>query len=525
MDSKDRLDKAQSRWREWMNSEEYKQRLSERLRVLDATENSSEAKQLAFGICSRDPIKFIELFGWVFDPRPEYYPNHLPLILFDYQKDTILWLINKIKNGEDGLLEKSRDMGATWLFIWVFIWYWRFAESFSGLLGSYKQDLVDNRTLDSHFGKIDYCIQQLPKWLLPSRFSLDKHRQSMKLVNPENGNLITGDTMNPDFARGSRKTAVFLDEGASWEYFTEAWASSGDTTPCRLTASTPKGHNAFALLRDSGIDVKTLHWKLHPLKDQEWYDYEKSRRSDEEVAQELDISYNKSQEGRVYPEFDNCEWGTFKYDPFKPLYESWDFGKTDDTAMLWFQQQDDGRIALIDSYSNRGKTIDFYIPFVTGVAPSQSIGYTKKDYAIIESHKNWHNAVHFGDPAVRFGNQVTDKTVLSVLQDNGIRINFLEDSKDFSSRRNSTKVFLRNMVLDTNENNKLFAIAIENASYPKMRTGGGEEIRSIAPKHDWTSHFRSSLEYMAVNYLNRRHSRQVKDKFSKQNNEKRTIAY
>jgi len=884
MDSTQRLTKARDRWIEWTHSPEYVQALSERLRVIDATENSSEAKQLAFGICAKDPIKFIELFGWVYDPRPEYYPNHIPLILFDYQKDTILWLVNKIKNGEDGLLEKSRDMGATWLFIWVFIWFWRFSDSFSGLLGSYKQDLVDNRcysddtevltksgwklfknvdiendffatrniitkefewqkatdkveydydgefynlksrtvdlmvspnhrvlyskywgkyeyitkakdlygykgisipatsiwkgvdfeqfilypkksemrdygrgrlyntkpsggikmsgddfcafmgmyiaegciscrnkkydskmtrihiaqiekskgfkqyqellmrifgkeptidfrngqrvgwiirnkmlyeylkqfgyshekfvpqfiknaskrqleiflhyymlgdgywgdalptmttvskkladdlqeiiqkignsssisiekprdsiclgrkikkenvrdsyvlrirtskqqniriektqyngkiycvtvpneilyvrrngkpiwcgnTLDSHFGKIDYCLQQLPKWLLPARFNADKHRQSMKLVNPESGNLITGDTMNPDFARGSRKTAVFLDEGASWEYFREAWESSGDTTPCRLTASTPKGHNAFALLRDEGIDVKTLHWKLHPLKDQDWYDYEKSRRSDEEVAQELDISYNKSQEGRVYPEFDNCEWGTFLYDPFKSLYVSWDFGGTDSTAIIWFQPQDDGRIAVIDSYSNNGKFIDFYVPFITGVSPSQSIGYTKNDYKIIESHKNWHNAIHFGDPAGRFKNQVVDKTVLSVLAENGIHVNFLEDAKDFSSRRNSTKIFLRNMVIHTNDNNKQFAIAIENASYPKMRTGGGEEVKSVAPKHDWTSHFRSSLEYMAVNYLRRKQSRQVKDKFNKTQNGKRTTNY
>lgn len=521
-----RVEKALSRLNEWMESEQYMDKLNQRVSVLSACENSMEARAYAYDLAKNDPIFFIETFGWVFDPRPEYKPNFLPFIMFDFQKDALLWIVNHIKEGEDGLTEKSRDMGVTWLYIWAFVWFWNFSDSFSGLLGSYKEALVDDRTLDSHFGKIDYIINNLPQWILPPRFNKKEHRRGMKIINPYSGNLITGDTMNPDFARGSRKTAVFLDEGASWEYFRDAWESAGDTTPCRLTCSTPKGRNSFAILRDSGIDVLTLHWKLHPLKDQEWYEYEKSRRTDEEVAQELDISYNKSVEGRVYPEWDNVEWGHFPYNPEKPLYVSWDFGKTDHTAIIWYQPLENHRVAIVDAYESNGKLIDWYVPFITGEAPSDTKNYTKRDLRVIESHRNWKPAIHYGDPAGRFTNQVVNKSVIDVLQDYNIKVYFKEEAKDFQTRKTKTKLLLKNLCVNDNENTRELSVAMENASYPKVRSGGTEEVRSIKPIHNWTSHFRSSLEYFAVNYDGRSGSRQVRDRVSNRSHSlKRITSY
>ncbi len=519
-----RLQREKEKFNAWVNSEEYQEKLTQRLKINDACNRSKEAQILTYGLCKDDPIFFIENFGWTFDPRPEHEPYHLPFILFPYQKDVIEWIIKKIKNGEDGLIEKSRDMGVTWLVIWTFIWFWRFSDTFSGLIGSYKEALVDNRTKDSIFGMIDYGLDNMPKWLLPHRFKPKDHRQRMKLVNSENFNLIAGDTMNPDFARGSRKTAVFLDEGASWEYFRDAWESSGDTTPCRLTVSTPKGRNAFAILRESGIDVLTIHWKKHPFKDDKWYEFEKERRTDEEVAQELDISYHRSQEGRVYPEWDNVVYGNYEYDDGLPLYIGWDFGQTDDTAIIWFQTEG-GKIRIIDCYSNRGKTIDFYVPFITGNIPSMDYRYSKKDFKIIEEHNNWKNAVHYGDPAGRFVNQVTNTSVLDVLKQNGIYVNFREEAKDFQTRKTATKLLLKNMVINDNERTKELGAAIENANYPSVKSGGMENIRSIKPVHNWTSHYRSALEYFCVNF-NRLsdNKRQIRDKFPQREGVK-TIGY
>ncbi|WP_404905065.1 hypothetical protein, partial [Propionibacterium freudenreichii] len=66
------------------------------------------------------------------------------------------------------------------------------------------------------FGKIDYAMANLPGWLMPVGYNDKKHRTKMKLMNPHNGNIITGDTMNPNFGRGSRKTYIAFDELAFW---------------------------------------------------------------------------------------------------------------------------------------------------------------------------------------------------------------------------------------------------------------------------------------------------------------------
>ena len=513
------MDKAESQklefarrtqqFKDYLRSENYQKELLNRLKITDACNDSAEARALIWNQCARpdNPVEgcifFIENFGFTYDSRKEHHPNHLPFFLFDFQKDTVRWLIDHIDNGTDGLLEKSRDMGMTWLiFVWVPIWYWLFRDGVNLLMGSYKQELVDSRTDDSIFGRIDYSINSLPNWILPRRFNKDKHRTQMKLINPENSNLISGDTMNPDFGRGSRKTAVLFDELGSWDYAMDAWDACADTSPCRIANSTPKGYNFYAMLREeSGIDVMSLHWKLHPMKDQQWYDFECTRRSPETIAQELDISYSKSQEGRCYPEWNdqNVEKGMFEYDHTLPLYVGWDFGYTDDTAIVWAQ-------IYRDELSRKlfVKSEDIY-------------SYNKEELEMIGEHKHWSKGTHFGDPAGRFVNAVTEDTVLDILKKNGIIVNFRDQWKEWNKRKNAAKVrILDGIKLNKNERTKYFNICMLNASYPKVKSQGLEEVRSLKPKHDYTSHYRSAFEYLSLGLeMTEQHQPKVFDKFPK----------
>lgn len=494
-------------FKDYQKTPDYQEKLIQRLQINDACLGKAEARAITWNLCARPEnpaegcIFFIENFGWTFDPRPQANPNHLPFMLFDYQKEAIKWLIDAIDNGHDGLIEKSRDMGATELiFVWIPLWYWLFRDGINMLLGSYKEALVDNRTKDSLFGRIDYGVESLPKWILPRGFIPNKHRTQMRLTNPANGNLLSGDTMNPDFGRGSRKTAVLFDELGSWDYAKDAWESCGDVTACRIANSTPKGFNYYAKLRNSGIDVLTLHWRRHPLKDEPWYEFEKGRRTEEEVAQELDISYNKSQEGRVYHEWGEpyVEEGLFEYDEGLPLYVSWDFGQTDDTAIIWVQPSREG-LRIVDTYRNSGKTVDFYIPFVTGFTPSDGYQYTASDMRIIEEHRYWKKGTHFGDPAGRFTNNITNTSVVQVLRQSGIIVNFRDEWKEFQKRKTASKLLIRDGILiNKNDRTDYFNMCMTQAAYPKVRSEGEQEVRSIKPKHDYTSHYRSSFEYLAL---------------------------
>ena len=515
----------------YQHSDDIVERRKTRLKINLACVKNLEARTMAWKLCERadNPaegcIFFIENFGWTFDPRPQADPHHLPFFLYEYQKDAIRWLIDHIDNGRDGLLEKSRDMGVSWVFfVFVPLWYWLFRDGINLLMGSYKQDLVDNHTKDSLFGMIDYAIDGLPKWLLPKGFSKDKHRHERRLVNPVNFNLIAGDTMNPDFGRGTRKTAVLFDELGSWDYARDAWESCTDVTACKIANSTPKGYNYYAKLRNSGMDVLTLHWKLHPLKDEQWYAFEKTRRTEEEVAQELDISYNKSQEGRVYPEWNenNVEFGEFNYDPTLPLYVGWDFGRDDDTAIIWAQPFRN-KLRIVDTYHKSGKLIDFFIPFVTGIIPSDNFTYTKQDLEKIEEHRYWKRGTHFGDPSGRFHNQVTNMTVLDVLGDAGIKVNFQDAWKEFPKRKTAAKTLIQAGIdLIKNKETDYFFMCMEQAAYPKVRVQGSPEVRSIKPNHDWTAHYRSAFEYLALGLSEFRGER-VKpiDKFKVLNNNDR----
>jgi len=517
--------------KEYQNSSDYRKKLEDRLKITDACNRSNESKVAAAAACKKDPMFWFNNFAWT--PNDKYEQYHFPFILYEFQEDFIHWFQGKIEGQEDGLVEKSREMGATWLAMSLFAWNWLFKENFNVLVGSYKEVLVDDRTKDSLFGMIEYQLRNIPKWMLPHKFSFKNNRTSMKLINPENQNVIKGDTMNPQFGRGSRRNLIFLDEGAYWEYFQDAWSACGDTTNCRLSVSTPHGYNSFAVLRDSGIDVKTLHWKLHPLKDEKWYAFEKNRRTEEEVARELDISYHHSVKGRVYPEWTYVEKGEFPYNPEMALYTSWDFGLSDDTAIIWWQKDHGtGDVNIIDVYWNNGKTIDFYIPFVTGEIPSDSYKYTKRDLEVIGEHKGWGRGTQFGDPAGRFRNQVVNQTVISVLRENGIHVNFNDSWKAFDQRIQASKMIMKGGRLKMNENKrtKYLDVCMINSQYAELKRGGQTIINSagLKPRHDQYSHLRSAFEYGALGLRDKAgNTHRVRDKFQPNSfsNARRTISY
>lgn len=491
---------------DYLFSSEYQNTLKERIKIQDAGDRSPEARRNIFYLCQQPEnpaegcIFFIENFGWTFNPKMSM--KHFPFILFECQKRAVRAVVEHIDKGRDLFVEKSREMGVSWLlFCYIALWYWLFREGANGLLGSYKEKLVDDRTIDSLFGKLDYALANLPHWMMPGNFVMKKHRTKLKLANPENGNVITGDTMNPNFGRGSRKTFIMFDELAFWDYAKDAWESAGDATNCRIANSTPNGYDYYAMLRDSGIDILTLHWREHPLKDAQWYAYECKRRTEEEIAQELDISYSKSKVGRVYQEWNdnNVVIGKFEYDENLPLYVSWDFGKTDDTAIIWAQPSREG-LRIIDTYRNTGKNIDFYIPFVTGmIYGDNAYEYKADELDIIAQRKNWKKPTHFGDPAGRFQNQITDDTILTILRKYSIIINFRDKWKEFKIRKHESKLLIMGRIfLNDNPRTRYFNLCMIQASYPIVKVNGVGEVRSESPKHDSTSHYRSSFEYLSI---------------------------
>ncbi len=295
----------------------------------------AEDKQFASAVntmCSGDPIYWVNVFAMTKDPRKT--PSDIPFICYDsYQTKFILDIIQAIKTGIDMLLEKSRDMGASWMVLYAFTWCWLYMDGADFRVGSRKEDYVDKLgDIDTLFEKIRFCLRYLPTWMLPEGFDWGKHSSYMRLINPVNNNSIIGESANENFATGGRRKAILLDEFAKWPVgvANACWTSTADVTKCRLVVSTPFGAgNKYAELAagtKETIKKVTLHWTLHPEKSQgayyldgsgnqiplddfkrafaawksgvkvrsPWYDKECLRRSDADVAQELDIDYLRS---------------------------------------------------------------------------------------------------------------------------------------------------------------------------------------------------------------------------------------
>lgn len=270
---------------------------------------SSDEQQKELERCRNDIVYWFDNYAWIVDPRNTIL-YAFPFTLFEFQRESVQWIDDLIYTlRSDGLIDKSRDMGVTWLIVCMFVYYWLFPKEgtqFHALITSYRADEVDQKNIPSTvFEKIRSQIRLLPSWMLPEGFDAKRDMTYMSVTNPANGSSITGTTANAETGRSGRFTVVFFDESASIEHDVASAAAASHSTKTRLFVSTPKGKlNHFAQLRFSGdIPCRSFHWTKHPYKDGRWYGGEKLRMAPEMVAQELDIDYDASQPGKVYPTF------------------------------------------------------------------------------------------------------------------------------------------------------------------------------------------------------------------------------
>jgi hypothetical protein len=243
---------------------------------------------------------------------------HWPFVPWPYQVQALRSMWQAVESGEDRLVEKSRDMGVSWMTLAVCAWYWLFTPEFTAKIMSRKEELVDrNDDPDCLFWKLDYLIARCPDWIRPT-VTRGTHRTHLHLSNPRNGSVIDGESTNTDVGRGGRRKVLLIDEAAHVDTLATIMRATADTTPCRLLVSTPNGMNEFGRLRDEYQQddrVITMHWSAHPEKAEgltwvegedgqtrptsPWYESECARRkSPRDIAQELDIDYLAS--GHMY---------------------------------------------------------------------------------------------------------------------------------------------------------------------------------------------------------------------------------
>ena len=231
---------------------------------------------------ARDPIGWIEAHVWIASKfagkRRKVAPARMRL--FPDQRRTIEAWIDLDLLAETGelvfrnvVIEKSRQIGETWLFAAVLAWTIIY-HSVQGLVMHYRAAEVADRgfSIKSLFGKIRYIVRRLPDDL-PGYgrirfypFSLDP----AKVVNEQNGSTLYGECQRDDPGRGGTFDLELVDEAAFVRHGEAVWAALDEACEeGKALLSTVNGSDNFhARIADDepeGWVYLRLHWSTHPV--------------------------------------------------------------------------------------------------------------------------------------------------------------------------------------------------------------------------------------------------------------------
>jgi hypothetical protein len=244
------------------------------------------------------PVEFITDWMCTFDPRnvERGIDAVIPFLLFPKQAEFVEFVVARWRAREDWLCEKSRDMGVSWLCVAIATWMWLFHPGTVVGFGSRKEEYIDKLgDPKSLFWKIREALNLLPAEFKPAGYSERAHALSMRIVNPENGSTIVGES-GDNIGRGNRTSIYFKDESAFYERPDAIDAALSQTSNCKGDVSTPNGAgNPFYRKRHGGkIKVFVFDWHDDPRKDQAWYERQVDALDPVIVAQEIDRSYTAS---------------------------------------------------------------------------------------------------------------------------------------------------------------------------------------------------------------------------------------
>jgi len=455
---------------------------------------------------------------WIQNPRAdEVSKKNIPFLLWDYQERAAEEIIKAIVLGYDLPIEKSRDMGLSWLIVTIFIWGWHF-HGWDILLGSQKKENVDTKgNIKTLFEKARYLMNRSPEWLMPHLRDKVSDKTAL-MIHPVSGATFAGESNNPNYGRSDRRKAILFDEFASWELTDKAaWQSCGSSTACRIPLSTAntRGVNChfYTVIKNAKKKMNPylrLHWTLHPKFAEglyfdalgnprsPWYDGEVKRASTmQEVHCELDIDYDASAGDKIFPMFsiENNVKEDLRYNKELPLYISADFG-LDTTAFIWWQEDKaNGVFYIIDEYQNNGS------------------GDGTSIYHFIEilQSKEYKHGIMYGDPHSGENRSLTSgQSNASILRKYGYI--FKSQRAPVKERIGSARNMMERIIVS--DSCILTIEALSSWQFVKPKSGN---TSSQTPQHNEYSHISDAVTYFTYNHA-------IKDKNNGRQAPKRTYS-
>lgn len=239
---------------------DFKENLRFRRKCLDIAQADPGARLTFRRMCAEDILFYVNVFCWIFEPRDA---AELPFITYPFQDETIL-ILQDCLGKSDLVIEKTRDMGASWCCVTAYQHPWKFTDRFTGLMLSRKEELVD-RSGDpkSLFWKFDYLEQNLPSWLRDGVDAMKMHRE-----NQRTHSSVDGESTNEFAGVADRRRGILLDEYSKMPNQDVIATGTRDVTRSRFFLFTPEGsgNEAHRLSEDKRFRKLSLHWHYHPVK-------------------------------------------------------------------------------------------------------------------------------------------------------------------------------------------------------------------------------------------------------------------
>jgi len=287
-----------------------------REKLLRSAESDLILQRDLLAACKESLLFWINTFCFTYhqfdvDPetgeRTEAIQPHNPFISWEIQDELFNAFEHCLKVGEDILIDKCRDMGASWACINFNHHVWLFRPDSQLLEMSRTQDYVDQTgNMKALFQKHDYLNAWLPDWMVPPGIMLGgKYRTKMHMFNILNGSCIDGESTTEHAASGDRRLIGLLDEFAKVEYGQLMRSATRDACYIRIINSTPAGAGTeySRWKHDGTIKVFVLPFEQHPEKGKgryiskkedgsyeirsPWFDIEAKVRSPQELAREV----------------------------------------------------------------------------------------------------------------------------------------------------------------------------------------------------------------------------------------------
>lgn len=404
--------------------------------------NTAERQRILWTACKHDILFFINAFCWLYEPRSSRLvgttSNVIPFITYEYQ-DVAFTEMNNILGEKDIGVEKSRDLGATWMFLTLYFYHWMFHDFSSFGIMSRTADLVDKPgKKDTLMWKLDFLLNGdggvggLPGWMKP-----EVYRTVMLMENKANGSTFEGASTTEDAFRGGRKKSIAIDEFAAFpsgdDY--KSLAAAQHATDSRIFVSTPKGAAGayYDVMHTPSNMLKiVMDWKEHPerkkglytsedgnvkLLDKEYnfpesygfildgktrspyYDNECSRpgATPQSIAQELDRDYG----GSEYQVFGKELYESAQEDLLRP-YSRGVLYYDGETFEPDFQQTEDGPFKIWCHRDARGTPVTTG-DYVVGCDVAAGLGgsYSSNSVAIVVDNVTGQQVAEFASNTVR----------------------------------------------------------------------------------------------------------------------------